>query len=59
MSRVLRRVERGEADLLVEQAYAKHWGKACVGVDWSTWALDDMKVGPSVTRQAEPGQSVT
>lgn len=56
---MLRRVERGEADLLVEQAYAKHWGKACVGVDWSTWALDDMKVGPSVTRQAEPGQSVT
>lgn len=42
--RVLRRLERGDACVMLEKAYRDHWGKSCVGVDWTTWTLDDMKV---------------
>lgn len=40
----MRRLERGDACVMLEKAYRDHWGKSCVGVDWTTWTLDDMKV---------------
>jgi hypothetical protein len=48
--RVLRRLERGDACVMLEKAYRDHWGKSCVGVDWTTWTLDDMKVRANNTK---------